>query len=99
MFISLHEASRPDWSRTLSQRPLTACVLDSVTYYPHVDEYFAESEPGHKANVSSLGHLLTKQFPGIAEDWAGQRSLSQLLKKVCRLNVDQVENKTLAWKE
>ena len=64
-----------------------------------VNRYFAESEPGHRANVSSLGHMLAKQFPGISGDWVGQRSLSQLLKKICKLKVDQVENKTLAWKE
>lgn len=64
-----------------------------------IARYFAESEPGHRANVSTLGHLLAKQFPGISADWAGQRSLSQLLKKVCKLKVEQVESRTLAWKE
>jgi hypothetical protein len=35
----------------------------------------------------------------VPEGWAGQRSLSQLLKKVCKLKVEKVENKTLAWQE
>jgi hypothetical protein len=68
-------------------------VLDAV------NQYFAESEPGHRANVSTLGHMLAKQFPGISDGWVGQRSLSQLLKKVCKLKVEQAENRTLAWKE
>lgn len=64
-----------------------------------VARYFAESETGHRANVSTLGHMLAKQFPGITKDWAGQKSLSQLLRKVCKLKVETVENRTLAWKE
>ena len=64
-----------------------------------VNRYFAESEPGHRANISTLGHMLAKEFPGIPEGWAGQRSLSQLLKKVCKLKVEKVENKTVAWQE
>jgi hypothetical protein len=76
-----------------SAQPTPEKVADAV------NRYFAESEPSHRANVSSLGHMLAKQFPGIATDWAGQKSLSQLLKKVCKLKVEQVENKTLAWKE
>ncbi len=63
-----------------------------------VDRYFAESEPDHKANVATLGHLLIKQFPGIEKGWANHPSLSQLLRKVCLLNVQKVENRTLAWK-
>jgi hypothetical protein len=64
-----------------------------------VERYFAESEQGHRVNVSTLGHMLGKQFPGIADGWIGHPSLSQLLKKVCRLKVENVENRTLAWKE
>lgn len=63
-----------------------------------VDRYFAESEPGHKANVATLGHLLIKQFPGIEKGWANHPSLSQLLRKVCLLDVKKVENRTLASK-
>lgn len=77
----------------VSAQPSPEKVADAV------NRYFIESEPGHRANVSTLGHLLAKQFPGISEDWAGQRSLSQLLKKVCKLKVEQVENRTLAWRE
>jgi hypothetical protein len=64
-----------------------------------VSRYFAESEAGHRVNVATLGHMLAKEFPGISDNWVGQRSLSQLLKKVCKLKVEQVENRTLAWKE
>jgi hypothetical protein len=64
-----------------------------------VNRYFAESEAGHRVNVATLGHMLTKEFPGISDNWVGQRSLSQLLKKVCGLKVEQVENRTSAWKE
>ncbi|MGY2990318.1 hypothetical protein ACVI1K_007665 [Bradyrhizobium sp. USDA 4508] len=60
-----------------------------------VNRYFAESEPGHRVNVSTLGHILGKEFPGISDNWVGQRSLSQLLKKVCKLKVEQIENRTL----
>jgi hypothetical protein len=45
-----------------------------------IARYFAESEPGHRANVSTLGHL-AKQFPGISADWAGQRSLEPAFEK------------------
>ena len=64
-----------------------------------VDRYFAESEKGHRANVATLGNMLRKQFPGIADGWIGHPSLSQLLKKVCQLKVENIENRTLAWKE
>lgn len=64
-----------------------------------VDRYFAESEQGHRANVATLGHMLNKQFPGISDGWIGHLSLSQLLRKVCRLKVENTENRTLAWKE
>lgn len=68
-------------------------VADAIT------RYFAESEKGHKVNVSTLGHVLMKQFPGISNGWLGHSSLSQLLKKVCQLKVEQNENRALAWKE
>lgn len=77
----------------VTAQPTPQKVVDAV------NRYFAESEPGHRANVSTLGHMLAKQFPGIAENWAGQPSLSQLLKKYCKLRVEKVENKTLAWPE
>jgi hypothetical protein len=64
-----------------------------------IARYFAESEVGHKANVSTLGAMLMKQFPGISENWAGYPTLSQLLRRGCLLKVGQVENRTLAWKE
>jgi hypothetical protein len=64
-----------------------------------VDRYFAESIQGHRANVATLGHMLNKQFPGISDGWIGHSSLSQLLKKVCQLKVENIENRTLAWKE
>ncbi len=64
-----------------------------------VGRYFAESEKDHKVNVSTLGHMLIKQFPGLSEGWIGHASLSQLLKKVCRLKVENIDNRTLAWKE
>ncbi|MBB4395081.1 NYN domain-containing protein [Bradyrhizobium sp. ERR14] len=64
-----------------------------------INQYFAESEPGHRVNVATLGHMLIKQFPGIAPGWLGSPSLSQLLKKVCKLKVEPIENRTLAWKE
>ena len=63
-----------------------------------VDRYFSESEPGHKANVATLGNLLIKQFPGIEDGWANHASLSQLLRRVCLLEVQRVENRTLASK-
>lgn len=63
-----------------------------------VDQYFAESEPGHKAHVASLGHLLMGRFSGIQESWLNHSSLSALLRKVCGLTVQQVDNKTMAWK-
>lgn len=64
-----------------------------------IGRYFAESEKGHRVNVATLGHMLIKQFPGISDEWIGHPSLSQLLKKVCRLKVENIENRTLAWKE
>ena len=64
-----------------------------------VARYFAESEPGHKANVATLGHMLIAQFPNIEKGWVGFPSLSQLLRKACGLTVQKVENRTLAWKE
>jgi len=64
-----------------------------------VDRYFAESGKGHRANVATLGHMLSKQFPGISNGWIGHSSLSHLLKKVCRLKVENTENRNLAWKE
>ena len=64
-----------------------------------VDRYFAESEEGHRANVATLGNMLQKQFPGISDGWIGHTSLSQLLKKVCRLKVENTENRNMAWKE
>ena len=64
-----------------------------------VDRYFAESEKEHRANVATLGHMLSKQFPGISDGWIGHPSLSQLLRKVCGLKVENIENRTLAWKE
>lgn len=64
-----------------------------------VARYFAESLPGHKANVSTLGHMLMGEFPEIQKGWAGYNSLSQLLKKLCGLNVEQVENRTWASKQ
>jgi len=64
-----------------------------------IARYFAESEPGHRANVSTLGHMLMNQFPEIQKGWAGHSSLSQLLKRLCGLSVEQVENRTWAWKD
>jgi hypothetical protein len=64
-----------------------------------VARYFAESEPGHRANLSSLGQMLMKQFPEIQKGWAGYNSLSQMLKKLCGLSVETIENRTVAWKE
>jgi hypothetical protein len=64
-----------------------------------VNRYFAESGKGHRANVATLGHMLSKQFPGISNGWVGHSSLSQLLKKVCGLKVENTENRNLAWKE
>jgi hypothetical protein len=64
-----------------------------------VARYFAESEPGHRANVSTIGHMLVREFPGIQKDWSGYSSLSQMLKKLCGLNVEKGETHTWAWKE
>ena len=64
-----------------------------------VNRYFAESEKGHRANVATLGNMLRIQFPGISDGWIGHSSLSQLLKKVCQLKIENIENRTLAWKE
>ena len=64
-----------------------------------VRRYFSESEPGHQASVSALGRMLEDKFPGIGADWTGYASLSQLLRKGCGLRVEQVGNRTLAWRE
>ena|ERR1700759_2293513 len=64
-----------------------------------VQRYFAESEDGHKAHIASLGNLLIQQFPGISDGWVGRSSLSQLLKKVCKLKVEREGDRTMAWKE
>jgi hypothetical protein len=64
-----------------------------------VERYFAESEPGHRANVPTLGHMLMREFPGISKNWVGYPSLSQLLKKKCSLKVEKVGDRTLAWRE
>jgi len=64
-----------------------------------VARYFAESGPGHKAHVSTLGHMLMDQFPGVQNGWVGHNSLSHLLRKLCGLNVEIVESRTVAWKE
>jgi hypothetical protein len=49
--------------------------------------------------VATLGNMLRNQFPGISDGWIGHSSLSQLLKKVCGLTVENTENRNLAWKE
>ncbi len=87
------EATAETSTGILSDQPTPEKVADVV------DRYFAESEQGHRVNVATLGHMLSKQFPGISDEWIGHPSLSQLLKKVCRLKVENIENRTLAWKE
>jgi hypothetical protein len=65
-----------------------------------VKRYFAESAPGYKAQVSSIGNVLMNEFGStIGEGWLGYHSLSQLLKRLCRLQVERVDNRTLAWIE
>ncbi|EAQ33466.1 hypothetical protein NB311A_09801 [Nitrobacter sp. Nb-311A] len=64
-----------------------------------VERYFAESEKGHRANVATLAHMLNKQFPGISDGWIEHPSLSQLLKKICKLRVENIDGRTLAWEE
>jgi hypothetical protein len=86
-------AEQPATPSIPSDQPTAEKIADAIA------RYFAESEEGHRVNVASLGHLLMRQFPGISDGWVGHSSLSQLLKKVCKLRVEQVENRTLAWKE
>jgi hypothetical protein len=64
-----------------------------------IDGYFAESEQGHKANVSTLGHLLRRRFPDLSNDWLGHTSLSQLLRRICSLKVEMVGTRTLASRQ
>jgi hypothetical protein len=53
-----------------------------------VHRYFKESGPNHEAHVSLIGHLLIKEFGRtIASDWMGYKTLSQLLKRLCNLDV------------
>jgi hypothetical protein len=81
-----------------AQQPVIVGEVTPEKIKHTVDRYFAESEPGHKANVATLGHLLIKQFPGIENGWANHASPSQLLRKTCLLDVQRVENRTLASK-
>jgi NYN domain len=76
-----------------SGQPTPEKVADTV------ERYYAESEQGHRANVATLGHMLNKQFPGISDGWIGHPSLSQLLRKVCKLKVENIEGRTMAWKD
>ncbi len=85
-----------DESETANPAPLTQATPEKVRLA--VDQYFAESGKGHRAHVSSLGHLLMHRFSGVQEGWLNHASLSHLLKKVCGLTVQQVDNKPMAWK-
>ena len=65
-----------------------------------VHRYFSESETGHKAHVASIGNMLRDQFgKDISEDWVGFNSLGQLLKKLCNLHVETINNRPVAWRE
>lgn len=96
---SLLEILEQDDEQEAEAAPTIGAALTPEQIEDAVVRYFAESEPGHRANVSTLGHMLARQFPRITGDWAGQKSLSQLLKKVCKLKVEKIDNRTLAWKE
>lgn len=62
-----------------------------------VHRYFNESGPDHEAHVSSIGHMLTKEFgAGISDDWLGYKTLSQLLKRLCNLDLRTEGTRTYA---
>ena len=85
------------------ERVIAPVIVDTKGHPDRIKEfiarYFAESEPGHKATVSTLGKMLVTQFPDISNGWGGYNSLSQLLKRLCGLSVEKVENRTVAWRE
>jgi hypothetical protein len=65
-----------------------------------IHRYFEESGPGHKALVSSIGELLKDKFGSdIANGWLGYSSISQLLRKLCNLQVERIDNRTVASRE
>jgi hypothetical protein len=65
-----------------------------------VHRYFAESAPGHKALVATIGHVLRQEFgPTLSEDWLGFNRLGELLKQLCNLRVEHIENRMFAWVE
>jgi hypothetical protein len=62
-----------------------------------VHRYFKESGPGHEAHVSSIGHMLIGEFgQSIADDWLGYKTLSQLLKRLCNLELRTEGTRTYA---
>jgi hypothetical protein len=99
---SMLELLTQDDEQESSAQPAPEIVKDQITpdrVKDAVARYFAESESGHKANVPTLGHMLMSQFPGIQNGWMGHPSLSQMLKRVCLLKVDRIDERTVAWKE
>jgi hypothetical protein len=48
-----------------SAQPTPEKIADTV------ERYYSESEQGHRANVATLGQMLSKQFPGISYGWVG----------------------------
>ena len=64
-----------------------------------VERYFAESGIEHRANVSALGSMLNREFDGLSKNWLNYKTLSLLLRQLCGLKVEQIEGRTLAWKE
>jgi hypothetical protein len=87
--------AEPQTSLLSAQLPLTP---ERVADF--VKRYFAESGSDYKAPVMSILNMLKVKFgPEIANGWLGYPSASQMLRKVCGLQVHKVENRTLAWVE
>jgi hypothetical protein len=86
-------AAQPAVQGTLtSQTQISATrVADTI------HRYFAESGENHEAHVASLGNMLVNEFgPGIAHDWVGYKTLSQLLRRLCNLEVQTEGGRTYA---
>jgi hypothetical protein len=105
-FIAVLQRDDEEAAEEVAQKPAAPAVLDAVQpisptrVSDTIHRYFNESSPGHQAPVASLGNLLKDEFgDSIAADWLGYPSLSQLLKRLCNLSIEKVENRMVAFRD
>jgi hypothetical protein len=85
--------------------PAPSFIAAAVTATPErvkeaVSRFFSESEPGFHAQVSSIGRMLTDEFGSSFDpELLGYKSISQLLRRLCGLRVEMIENRTVASME